>query len=385
MVYKREGSAHWWFKFVWHGETIRESTKQTNKRVAEQIAAARRTQLAKGEVGIRDRAPVPTLKQFAERDFLPFARATFREKPNTRRFYENGVRALLAFDRLVSSQLDAITGEAIAAFITSRQEAGLKTSSINRELQVLRRMFHLAVEWGRTDKALPRVRMVPGEAHRERVLTPLDESKYLNATVEHGRNIEAAYNAALTGIRATLRGETPIKPLDPYRLRDAATILIECGLRPEECFRLRWESVQDNCIEIRYGKTDNARRRIPTSNRVAMLLEMRRAVATSEWVFPAPTKSGHIEPSSLKKPHWNACDAAKVDRFEFYILRHTCLTRWAASGMDPWTLAYLAGHRDMSITRRYVHPQTSTIREALERARGSAPSYATAPSMPMSH
>ena len=43
-VYKRGDT--WWFRFNWNGETIRESTKQTNKRVAEQIEAARRTGLA---------------------------------------------------------------------------------------------------------------------------------------------------------------------------------------------------------------------------------------------------------------------------------------------------------------------------------------------------
>jgi hypothetical protein len=37
--------------------------------------------------------------------------------------------------------------------------------------------------------------------------------------------------------------------------------------------------------------------------------------------------------------------------------------------MDPWTLAYLAGHRDMNITKRYFHPQEETIRAAMERAR----------------
>jgi len=58
-----------------------------------------------------------------------------------------------------------------------------------------------------------------------------------------------------------------------------------------------------------------------------------------------------------------------VEPFPLYTLRHTCLTRWAPH-MDPWALAYLAGHRDMSITKRYVHPQEKTIREAMERARG---------------
>jgi hypothetical protein len=37
--------------------------------------------------------------------------------------------------------------------------------------------------------------------------------------------------------------------------------------------------------------------------------------------------------------------------------------------MDPWTLAYLAGHRDMSITKRYVHPQEHSTRAAIEKAR----------------
>jgi hypothetical protein len=51
-----------------------------------------------------------------------------------------------------------------------------------------------------------------------------------------------------------------------------------------------------------------------------------------------------------------------------YTFRHTCLTRWAAY-MDPYTLAYLAGHGDFSTTRRYVHPQADTVRDAMNRAR----------------
>ncbi len=46
----------------------------------------------------------------------------------------------------------------------------------------------------------------------------------------------------------------------------------------------------------------------------------------------------------------------------------TCLIRWAPH-IDPWTPAYLAGHRDMAITNPYLHPQADTIREAIEKAR----------------
>jgi len=64
-VYKQKGSNRWWYKFNWNGEPIRKSTKQTNKRVAEQMEAAHKAALAKGEVGIRERKIVQTLAEFA--------------------------------------------------------------------------------------------------------------------------------------------------------------------------------------------------------------------------------------------------------------------------------------------------------------------------------
>jgi hypothetical protein len=39
-------------------------------------------------------------------------------------------------------------------------------------------MFHLAREWGAVEKALPAVKMVPGELHRERVLTAAEEDLF---------------------------------------------------------------------------------------------------------------------------------------------------------------------------------------------------------------
>ena len=110
-VYKQPKSKYWWYKFTWNGEQIRESTKQTNKRVAEQMEAAHGTALAKGEVGIREKKPVPTLKEFAECDFLPFVKSTFAAKPKTLSYYENGINRLLAFERLAGERLDAITSD----------------------------------------------------------------------------------------------------------------------------------------------------------------------------------------------------------------------------------------------------------------------------------
>jgi integrase len=352
-VYKRGNI--WWYKFTWKSEPIRESTKQTNKRVAEQIEAAHKTSLAKGEVGIRDREPAPTLRDFANCDFLPFCRANFSAKRNTLGYYEYGTARLLDYTTLSRERLDSIKSEMIAGYARHRLDGGLKIASVNRELQVLRRMFVLATEWGKVEKALPKVRMIPGEAHRDTVLTDSDERAYLDAAVAIGDAKLEAYQRALIGIRSIQRGKAPIKPRDPFLLRDVTIVLIDCGLRPEECFRLRWVHIRDGAAHVPFGKTENARRTIPLTDRAAALIEMRRAAALSEeWVFPAGTESGHIEKSTLKKQHPKACTIAKLASFPLYTLRHTCLTRWAAY-MDPYTLAYLAGHSDFSTTRRYVH------------------------------
>jgi Phage integrase, N-terminal SAM-like domain len=140
-IYKRGDT--WWYEFVFSGERIRESTKQGNKRVAEQMAAARRTQLAKGEVGIKDRPPAPTVREYAEKSFLPHVRARKGKKPKTLAFYENSVKNLLGFDKLATAKLDQVDVPLIDLFISRRRAMNLQVSTINRELATLRRMFNL--------------------------------------------------------------------------------------------------------------------------------------------------------------------------------------------------------------------------------------------------
>jgi integrase len=96
---------------------------------------------------------------------------------------------------------------------------------------------------------------------------------------------------------------------------------------------------------------------------------MRRAASGADWVFPAATKSGHVETSTLKKQHASAVTAAEIAPFVPYDMRHTCLTRWAKT-MDPFTLKTLAGHTDLSTTMRYVHLNDEDVRAAMDKARG---------------
>jgi hypothetical protein len=80
MVFQAKEFEKMVYKFVWNGELIRERTKQTNKRIAEQMEAAHKAALAKSEVGIRDKVQVPTFADFAAKDFRPLIDARFVER-----------------------------------------------------------------------------------------------------------------------------------------------------------------------------------------------------------------------------------------------------------------------------------------------------------------
>jgi integrase len=55
-----------------------------------------------------------------------------------------------------------------------------------------------------------------------------------------------------------------------------------------------------------------------------------------------------------------------VKPFPPYVLQHTALTSLGELGCDVFTLARIAGHSNISITQRYVHPQTGAIQRAFD-------------------
>jgi integrase len=341
-IYKR-GEVYW-YKFMWKGELVRESTKQGNDKVARQMEAAHKTSLAKGEVGIRDKKPVPTLAEFCRKRFAPWVESTSSHK-TWRDFYRVGLLAIQTYTPLANLKLDAITTERIADFASHRQTQGMKVATVNASLRILRRVLRIAMEWGELEKA-PKVKMLAGELHRERVITPEEEARYLAST-----------NSLLSEI---------------------ATVLVDTGLRPEECYRLLWDSItwvngRNGTLLVTHGKTKAARRLLPMTPRVRHLLETRwnaQGGPSEGYVWPAPTKTGHIEPSSLKKQHAKALRLSNVRPFVLYSLRHTFLTRLGQSGCDVWTLARIAGHSSIAISARYVHPSEDAVLEAMARLSG---------------
>src|SRR5215467_6887285 len=93
MIYKRGKT--YWYKFMWQGRLVRESTKQGNDKVARSMESAHRTSLAKGEVGIREKKPAPVLSNFLAQRFGPWAKARFENNVrNTWEWYRTAMRAI---------------------------------------------------------------------------------------------------------------------------------------------------------------------------------------------------------------------------------------------------------------------------------------------------
>src|SRR5207253_7499836 len=92
---------------------VQKSTKTKNKAAAREIEAAYRVKLAKGEVGIEEKPPVPDFKT-ALRDFLAWSKFEHAAKPNTHRRYTASSKALLRYFK--DTPLDRITPDSVEDF-----------------------------------------------------------------------------------------------------------------------------------------------------------------------------------------------------------------------------------------------------------------------------
>jgi integrase len=348
MIYK--SGRHYMAKFMWQGKMIRKSTRCANAKDARVVEGKIRAELGKGNFGILKAKPRMTLAEFLKHDFLPFVETEFKAKANTKSYYDCGVRNLRASD-LGGLRLDEITSQHVNGYIA--KHGHLEETTINRDLRTLRRSLNLAVEWGKLDR-MPKVTLAKGENRRERILTEEEAKRYLAAC--------------------------------PQPWHDVATVLLGTGMRPGEAYKLCWQDIHLNgtggYIHISDGKTRAARRLLPMVPAVYAALKARHEAQGKpfdSWVFPTGSRSGHIEESSAKQWHGRALATlekahednpeqfSEVKPFEPYCLRHTALTWLAKAGCDAFTLARIAGHSNITITQRYVHPETEAVEAAFQK------------------
>ena len=182
---KRRSCGVYWYKFMWQGCMVRESTKQGNDKVARQMEAAHRTSLAKGEVGIRERKVI-SLADFIKRDFLTFCESKFgKAKPKTLFYYQYGAKKLQESD-FASLNLADITDQHSGHYAAKHSD--LSPSTVNCGLRTLRRALSLAHQWGKLDR-MPRITLAKGERQRERIVTNEEFTAYIAKALQPWRDV----------------------------------------------------------------------------------------------------------------------------------------------------------------------------------------------------
>lgn len=198
----------------------------------------------------------------------------------------------------------------------------ISKSTINRELALLRHMMSKAVEWSHISaNPLAGRNMMFPEKPKERILT-IEELRCM----------------------IMLAGEP---------LKTQLIIALNTGMRKNEIFKLKWESVnlRERFIETR-SKTDKIRL-IPMNEDLYMLLsEMSLKRGGRAYVMENP-KTG--KPYTDNKRAWKTLlKRAEIKDFRFHDLRHCFATYALLNGGDLISLKEILGHTDIKTTCRYA-------------------------------
>ncbi|MCI0721077.1 MAG: tyrosine-type recombinase/integrase [Acidobacteria bacterium] len=383
-VYKRGGV--YWMDFWFKGQRVQRSTRQGNERVAQRMESTYRDQLVEDwrrrqekaiEFGCQPeqlmkcaqceklfdgskavtpesgqkfcsepcsidwakrQVQAPSLRAFEKR-FTDHVKVSLAAKPATVEFYAKKLRRLLDFEPLASSRLDQIDEPLVESFIQSRR-AQVSPASVNRELATLKKLLR----WAYSQKLIHRVpviKLLPGEGHRDFILSDEAEPAYLTQCSQP--------------------------------LRDAAQILLDTGMRLGELRGLQWADVHLEpasgaalgYIHVRDGKSKYAKRNLSLTRRVRQVLECRKKEARCSWVFSNEEGSGPVSLYTLDSQHARTRTALSMPSdFVLHSLRHTFGTRLGEAGADAFTIMKAMGHSSVVVSQKYVHPTPARLESA---------------------
>ena len=272
-----------------------------------------------------------TLRQFST-EFIAWVDATHTLEEKSQQYYHHGV------DLLLKSHLSDIRLDRLNNHMCETVSFPGGAANANTALRTLRRILTKA-------KELERIVQVPRISLRK----------------EWGRSI-AMSRADAALIASHMTGTA----------RDAFQILRATGMRPKECFSLRWEFVDFARAIYRnpQGKTAAARRSIPLLHESLTVLQRRHAEAGSPregWVFPTFSKFGHL--STIQKPFMAARKAAGLPAsYCLYTARHGFGTE-IGSLISLRGIMDIMGHSTAGTALKYQHPSTEDLQAKLEQIR----------------
>jgi len=207
-------------------------------------------------------------------------------------------------------------------------------ASVVKEMNVLKHLFGLAVEW----------EIVP--------LNPCQGIKPPRVPAGRIRYLQP------TELRAVLKA-------CPDWLRPVIALLVSTGMRRGEVLGLRWLDVDRLGNRILLPQTKNGEGRIVYLNRIACdALDSLPGGQTTDYVFSA--QQG-VTPEAVSMAFARACRTVGIADFRLHDLRHTAASWLRMQGADIHTVAQLLGHKDLRMAARYQHLSPAFLAEAVAR------------------
>jgi integrase len=304
------------------------------------MEAIHKAQLALGKYGLGHKKAVPTFSEFAPQ-YLEYSKA-HKQAYSVERYYIPKILKPF-FGRY---RLHEITPLLVEKYKRERLGKGLKKSSVNRELGLLKSMLNTAVKWQLLDRNNAR----DGKFYKldeplsDRTLSYEEEAKVL-AACDH-----------------------PELKLRAPHLKSIIVVATNTGLRRSEIFRLRWEDIdfENSVLTVRKSKTRAGQgRQVSLNTALAEMLLLLKQDAEGEWVFPSP-KDSRKPIGDVKHSFARAVEDGGIPKITFHQLRHTFCTRLEEAGVPLSVIQELAGHASITMTRRYTHPSNALKQKAVE-------------------
>lgn len=232
-----------------------------------------------------------------------------------------------------SMRLSNIRRANVQHYITKRC-GEVSPSSVVKELNVLKHLFGLAIDW----------EIVP--------INPCHGIKPPRVPAGRVRYLQP------TELRAVLEA-------CPDWLRPVIALLVATGMRRGEALGLRWLDVDRKGCRILLPQTKNGEGRIVYLNRVACdALDSLPGGRPTDLVFSA--QQG-VTPEAVSMAFARACRTVGIEDFRLHDLRHTAASWLRMQGADIHTVAQLLGHKDLRMAARYQHLSPAFLAEAVAK------------------
>jgi len=328
----------WWISFSHNGQQVRRSTETDDRKLAEMIFRKVMTQVAEGKW--LDKAPGEdkTFNDLMDKYMVAHSKP---EKAS----WDRDERSLIHLRPYFGSyRISEIMPDHISEYKILRRQEHASPCTINRELALMKHAYTMAIRewrWAR-ENPVKMVRMEKEPPPRDRWLTYEDEKALLTVS--------------------------------PAWLRELISFAVETGCRKDEMLSLLWRDVDlVKRVATVFGKKTGDRRTIPLSDVAYRILlskhNVRQTVQSlkESFVFCYPPGQ-KVSVHTLRTAFEHALKIAGIEGFRFHDLRHTFATRLSQSGVDPYMVQTLMGHKSFATTKRYSHHCVESLRRGIDAA-----------------